>query len=269
MLKLNDSIERILVISDVHSFLEPLKEFERYVAKLPGRSQVVVGGDLFLGGTKPLETLDWVRKNSGEFVVMGNHDENVLKKIPPGDYPVYTEEGAAQRLSAAQKNYLKQFPAKLEVKWREKTIRFLHGHRDLNGKIVGADSWQSKPAELLARYGDPKIALTVLGHTHFSFVRQEGNILLADSGSACLTINAVRKKKGEIISQDDADRPLSSDIRSSFLSITERQGKLLVEIIRFDYNRQTALEELIQAGLPAHKIEHLKEWLSQGIYQLF
>ncbi|MCK5578496.1 MAG: metallophosphoesterase family protein [Planctomycetes bacterium] len=263
-LKLNDDVDRLLVVSDVHSFLTPLQEFDKCRAKLPGRAQVIVGGDLFLGGSQPVETLEWVQKNAGEFVVLGNHDENVLRMPSAGDYPIYTEKGAWQRLSGDQKDYLSQFPYKLEVRWRDQIIRLTHGHRDLAGRSIPGESFRSKPRELIDRYGDSKVALTILGHTHFSFTRKEGDIFLANSGTTCLPINAVREKDGTVVSQDDSKNPLSADVRGSFLNVTENKGELSVEIGRFDYDREAILEEIVK-DRPT-RLKFWKSWLADGIY---
>ena len=59
-----------------------------------------------------------------------------------------------------------------------------------------------------------------------------------------------------VIAQEDGPvfEP-GGDLRSTFLSVVEQGGELVVEIIRFDYDREEALQRLEQAGYP-----HMQRW---------
>jgi len=147
ILEVDDAVERLLFASDLHAFIEPLEAFDEVRAPFPGPTQVVVGGDLFLGGNTPVETLEWVRAQAGQFAVLGNHDEVVLKGSE-GNHPPYTEEGAYDGLDTCQIDYLRNLAEALEIRWKGKQIRVLHRHRTLVGEAV---SWLAKPRQLMER----------------------------------------------------------------------------------------------------------------------
>jgi len=247
---LEQSVDRLVVVSDLHAFLGPLCKIDEWRAKLPGRSQVIVNGDLFSTGTEPLETLQWVRARAGEFVVMGNHDEEVLE-LSPGHHPLYDAAGVSEALTVDQRQYVSQFPYRLEVHWRGHLLRLMHGHRTLSGQMRPPDSFMTKPSQLVRLYGDPNVDLTILGHTHFAFLHQDGDTIVANCGSVSLPILAVRKDGEGVIPQTDAlVLEPEGDLRSTFLSVSEGEGALAVEIVRFGYDRGEALQRLEQVGYP-------------------
>jgi predicted phosphodiesterase len=252
---LDHAVDRLVVVSDLHAFLGPLHKIDEWRAGLSGRSQLIVNGDLFSTGTEPLETLRWVRERAGEFVVAGNHDEEVLQRAE-GSHPLYETAGVSQVLTDEQRVYVGQFPYKLEIRWRDYLLRLMHGHRTLSGQMRPPDSFMTKPSQLMRLYGDPAVDLTILGHTHFAFVRRDKGVFLANCGSVSLPILAVRQKNGTLVVQGDGSvlEP-DGDLRSTFLSVGERRGTLEVEVVRFSYNHGEALQRLEKAGYP-----HMQRW---------
>ena len=252
---LDHAVDRLVVVSDLHAFLGPLHKIDEWRDGMPGRSQVIVNGDLSSTGTEPLETLRWVQEHAGELVVMGNHDEEVVQRAE-GSYPLYDTAGVSQALTDGQREYVSQFPYKLEIRWRGHLLRLMHSHRTLSGQMRPSSSFMTKPSQLVRLYGDSGVDLTILGHTHFAFVRREGDVLLANCGSVSLPIRAVRKEDGTVIAQGDGPvlEP-GGDLSSTFLSVAEQGGELAVEIIRFDYDREEALQKLELAGYP-----HMHRW---------
>ena len=85
-------VDSLLVVSDLHSFIEPLEALDVELASRPGSAQVVVAGDIISGGANPAETVEWVRRNAGDFAVLGNHDEVAILG-GEGDHPPYSEAG--------------------------------------------------------------------------------------------------------------------------------------------------------------------------------
>jgi len=259
----DDAVERLLFMSDLHGLLEPLDAFDELRAGYAEPSQVIVGGDLFVVGVKPAETVDWVRENAGQFAVLGNHDIGALKGSD-GHYGPYTEPGSYECLDAAQIEYMRSLPEALEVRWRGKRIRLMHGHRTLAGEAV---SWLTKPRELTRVFADPEVDLTVIAHTHYPFVRETGGTLVANCGSMGMVLLGYTRADGTVEPQGDESTftPVPRAL-SSFLSMTTQGDALSVDIVRFDYDRDRTTEMLREAGDPDFGTwEH---WLNTGVYRL-
>ena len=259
-LEVNGDIDSLLVVSDLHSFIEPLEVIDAMIASWPGSVQVVVAGDILSGGASPVETLEWVRTHAGEFAVLGNHDEASLRG-GDGDAPAYTEAGGYQRLDRPQIQYLQALPSVLELTWKGKLIRVTHGHRRLSGEDV---SWKAKPSDLICWFGDPAVALTIVGHTHHPFVAEQDGCRVANSGSTAGLLLGVQHPDGSISSWgDEAVFIAPAKIYSTFLAITVQRGELQVAIERFDYDRASALARLREAKDP--NFEARKRWLETGV----
>ena len=239
----DDSIERLLIVSDVHAFIEPLHVFDKLRAAMRGKSQVVFNGDLYCGGVRPVEATDWVMRNAGELATLGNHDEDALRGNE-GSQPPFTEAGAWQRLRDDQRDWLRIRPHRLELSWRGRRIVAMHGHLTREGRPI---PWYATPEEQIAAFGESDADLCLTGHTHFAFVRQSHNIHVANSGSMFAAIVA-RDERGVIRAQSGKPEVSPDDeTRCSFLSVTESQQKVHVEIVRFDYDRKASIVELERA----------------------
>ncbi len=243
-MRLDDAIDRLVIVSDLHAYRGPLAAFEECLAALPGRSQVCVDGDLFEGGIDPAETVAWVRKHAEGFTARGNHDAGVLGERLNGEFPPDTERGAYAKLNADQIGFLRELPDAILIQWRGRTIRMMHGHMTPGG-LPG--HWLWVPEESMNAFGDAGVDLTVTAHTHFPFVMRRSGGFLANTGSLSIPIVKVLMPDGSIHYQSGDERsPAHDDFRSSFLSVTEDAGGLEVEIVRFDYDREAALRRLLR-----------------------
>ena len=228
IIHLDNSIDRLAVVSDLHACREPLIPFEECLAALPGRSQVFINGDLFEGGIDPVETVEWVRKNAQGFTVRGNHDAGVLREDLDGNFPSDTERGAYPKLNADHIRFLRELPEFLLIQWRSKTIRMMHGHRTPSGQ---KGHWLWVPGQAMKVFGNASVDLTLVAHTHFPFVMKRNGCFLANSGSLSNPIVMVRMRDHSILYKSgDAESPANNDFRSSGFSVTEKNGALEVEI---------------------------------------
>lgn len=242
---IDDAVDHLLILSDLHAHLPPLAAFEQVRKGLNGgTSRVLFNGDLFYGGPKPLETAQWIFENAGELATVGNHDESMLlNDVGDGNGNAYTEAGAYMRLSDELREYFRQRPHRLVVKWRGKRIVLMHGHRTMNGEMK---SFMSTPTEQFAAFADPAADLFVAGHTHNPFVRDRDDGIFANSGSMSLQILGVRLTNRMHVQSGEAE--IEPDVHPSFLDVTEAEGNLNVKIVRFDYDREAALRDLVEAG---------------------
>src|SRR2546427_11004549 len=100
----------IAVISDIHGILWALEAVLQDLDRL-GPSQVIVAGDLALGGPRPAECVEFVRRR-GYPAIRGNTDE-WLTSAP--DSVTDAIGWAATQLSDADRRYL----AGLSFLWRD------------------------------------------------------------------------------------------------------------------------------------------------------
>ncbi|MBI2441224.1 MAG: metallophosphoesterase family protein [Lentisphaerae bacterium] len=261
--RLDDQLDRLIILSDLHAHLPALTAFTECCAKLKGRSQVLFNGDLFFGGPNPAEAARWLMATAGALATLGNHDEGMLKGAQ-GEHPPYTEEGAFVRLNSEQRDYFRALPRRLILQWRGKKIVLVHGHADpTTGEEV---SWQALPDEQIARFLDPSADLCATGHTHYAYVRQVGRTTFANSGSPSLPILAVLDKTGLRPQSGKKELGADDDPRSTFLEVTESAGRLNVEIVRFDYDRAAAARALEDLNHP--RVSVIRRWLADGILEV-
>jgi predicted phosphodiesterase len=262
--QLPDSVDRLLIVGDIHSYLQPLQVFDALRARMAERTEVLFNGDLFQGGAKPVETAQWVLSNVGDLATVGNHDEAMLRGTGGSVQPPFTEAGAYQRLSKNQREYFRNRPHRLVLTWRGKNIVLMHGHIRMDGH---PGSWMAPPEEQIARFSEPAVDLFVTSHTHCAFVREVVNGYFANTGSVSATLLGVEEKSGlHVQSGKDTIGP-DDDRRSSFLSVSESEGSLRVDIERFEYDREAALKDLEDAGHP--EIDLIRRWLTEGILRVY
>jgi predicted phosphodiesterase len=262
-IEVDGGVDALLLVSDLHSFIEPLEALDLKFASRPGSAQIVVAGDLISGGASPAEAVEWARQNAGEFALLGNHDETALLG-GEGDHPPYSETGGYLRLDQRQAEYYRSLPHVLELAWNGHVIRVIHGHRTFLGENV---SWMTKPSEMLARFGDPAVAITVTAHTHHPFVAEHNGCRVANCGSVCGLLLGREHKDGTISSWgDEAVFEAPPQIYSTFLALTVESGELKVAIERFDYDRAAAIQRLRDVNDPF--VEVRQRWLETGVVRV-
>lgn len=260
--QLDETYDRLLVVSDIHGHVLPIKQFDELRQAFGERSRIVFNGDLFSGGARPVEVTRWVRENAGDLATIGNHDEVMLQGAD-GDQPPYTEPGAYQRLDEEQRDYFRRLPHRLVLLWRGKRIVLMHGHLTPSG---GPGSWQAVPDEQITNFADADADLCIVSHTHYAFVRRNIGRIFANSGTMCAPILGVQREDRLHVQSGAKALDPDEDRRCSFLAVSESGGHLEVQIIRFDYDRQAALQDMERAGNPS--MAYFRKWLFEGILDM-
>ena len=261
----DDSIGCLVVISDSHAVYEALVGLDQKLATLPGQWRMFFAGDMFHGGVDAVETLNWLRTHAEGGIIRGNHDAITAIQPKPDDGNRPGTDGAAlAALSPEGYEFTQQLPEQLNISWRGKKIRIMHGQLAPDGQTEV--SWLATPKELMKVFGDPAFDLTISGHTHYAFVRREGNRFIANAGSTTWPVVSVVMQDGSVHSQAGDEPPADGgDFRSSFLVVTEQSGELAVEVVRFGYDQQGLLARLAKIEGLSVPVEYWRNLFATGV----
>jgi putative phosphoesterase len=204
---------RIAIVSDVHGNLVALEavleDLERTKPDL-----VVHGGDLAWRGPRPVECVDRIRE-LGWPGVIGNMDRALETHLHEGSVAWTAEQLGEERVA-----WLQSQP----MEWRkEDELALVHA--------VPGDLWQAvlpdaDDGELQAVYGPLGARLAVYCHIHRPYVREIGDLTVANTGSVGL--------------------PYDGDPRSSYLLVTDSR----CENRRVAYDVERAVAEVEAVGQP-------------------
>jgi predicted phosphodiesterase len=224
---------KIAIVSDIHGNLTAFKAVLRDLYS-QNVAQVLIGGDLVLGGRQPTEVLDLLLEK-GWPAVLGNTDAFVLKVADgiadPSDPDFPMAAWAAERLRPHHLAYLRILPSLLR--------RHLPNNREL--VLVHATPWNiteivlpDAPDDLARRImREGQADAVVYGHIHSPYCRTVDRGLLVSVG-------------GVAWSNDQDSRPAYS------ILVVARD--ISVEVRRVPYDAAAELAAIDQSGLPLSDI---------------
>lgn len=262
---IDSDVDRLLFVSDLHGYREPLNALDAEIDAMAGRTEVVAAGDLIMGGLDAPEAVQWVRDRCGPLSVRGNHDSR-RPDAPQHDAPPDGEAGSWAALTADLADYLACMPDTLMLQWRGASIRVMHGSRSASGEHV---SWLANPDTVAGAFCGPDVDLVVVGHTHFPFVRELEGCLVANCGSVSLPIRRVLMKDGSVHYQSGAGGPSCEDSNEcTFVCVEHTCDGLRPEIVRFDYDRRAALARFSTEDRLAQPIAFKEQFLLNATVDL-
>lgn len=184
----------IAIISDIHGNLWALEAVLRELDRL-SPAQVVVAGDLAVGGPRPAECVELVRRR-GYPAIRGNTDEWVTTA------PARITDGigwTAVRLEEADRRFLSGLP----FLWRQESaagdLVVVHATPWSISDVVAPDA----PETLVVRmFEEANAAAVVYGHIHVAHVRESGGRLLVNPGSVGLPFDGDRGAAYALLSDD-------------------------------------------------------------------
>ena len=244
--EVDPAVQRLVVVSDLHAYREPLEDLDQRLAQFTEPYLVLVNGDIVGGGIDGRFALEWTMLRAAGRTTRGNHDSAIFEYLDAGatlseSAAADTELGAFRELAPDQLEFVRALPDVLQVRWRGRTLRLMHGHFNL--RTPEGTNWRLTPGELTQRFGDPAVDLTVIGHTHYPFVSHSAEGSVANPGSVAAPLFRYLSESGQEIDRRADDPNLSvNDARPSFLTITESGGQLQPTIERFEYDRTKLLE---------------------------
>lgn len=159
-------MERIALVSDIHSNIYALDAFMNYIDKECTVSQILNMGDFIQIGPNPTEVFDIVMNDSRFVNIMGNgeamfFDKEILKR--------YESEAAHRdwviaKLGSERMERLKQVPLHRIVEIEDK--KFLMVHARMNSVIDSPLLYDKRTLEEFISDYDADVNYVLIGHTH-------------------------------------------------------------------------------------------------------
>jgi predicted phosphodiesterase len=225
---------RIVVISDIHSNLEAL---EAVAKSLPAYDELYCLGDIVGYGPQPNEVVKRLQELKPTVVLMGNHDDAVVRDDTEGfsTHAATAVKWTRRAISATNLGYLQGLKPVAKVERDGKALALFHGSpRDplseyvypgLPGR-VGRDFVKMSEAEIV-----------LLGHTHMPMLYRFDGSILANPGSV--------------------GQPRDGDRRASFAVLTVAHSETKFEVHRVEYEVEPVAQRIIKSGLPSFLAERL------------
>ena len=225
---------KIAVLSDIHSNIVALQAVTQHVESW-GPDLVMVAGDLVNRGPRPVECLRLVQekqRSSGWRVLLGNHEEYVIKHARPAE-PRSGPHFEARRVAywtyqqfGGDVSALKAMPLSQRVCAPDGS-EGLFTHASMRGTRDGVYT-NTPDDELRQQMGKPLPGLFCVGHTHMPLLRHLNGTLVVNAGAAGL--------------------PFDGDTRASYAQITWRNQRWEAAIIRVDYDHRQAERDFVDSG---------------------
>ncbi len=203
----------IAVLGDIHGNLWALEAVLAELDRL-GPTQVVVTGDLALGGPRPEECVTLIRQR-GYPTIRGNTDE-WLTTAPGQIHDAIS--WASARLGEANRRFLAELPFLWRFPRTTGDIVVVHAAPWSISDVIAPDA----PLPLVRRvFDEANAAVVVYGHIHIAYVRDVAERLLVNAGSVGL--------------------PFDGDSRASYVQLRERGAKWEAILRRVPYDVAAAI----------------------------
>lgn len=220
---------RVAIVSDIHSNLPALEAVKDRVEQM-APDLVICAGDVVGYGASPNECC-MIMAGWSKHTVFGNHDFAALRRDPDGmnQYAARAIRWTADALDAESKAYLGRLKGSARLRMGDLECVVHHGSlRSIWEYLYEEDVNQGMLDEAGAQ-------VLVFGHTHVPYVRRYQGRVIVNPGSV--------------------GQPRDGDPRASF-AILER-APLRCDIVRVDYDIQSASDAILGAGLPDMLAERL------------
>ena len=159
-------MERIAIITDIHSNIHALKVFMNYIDTECNVSRILNLGDFIQIGPNPTEVFDIVMNDSRFVNIMGNSEAMFFDKSIMEQYEseVSHQDWVIKKLGCNRMERLKGVPLKRIVEINNK--KFLMIHSRPNSVTDAPLLYQKKPFEEFIFDYDADVNYVLIGHTH-------------------------------------------------------------------------------------------------------
>lgn len=218
---------KIAVISDIHANLIALKTVLEDIKK-QNCDKIFCLGDLAMAGPQPVETVDFIMKQTDWTIIQGNTDklivdysselfENMMNTFPLMAKALRED---VKVLSEDQKEFLRKLPPQKELEIEGVKILLVHGSPRRNNE----DILPNLPIEQVEEIIDGVNAdLILCGHTHMPAGYQTNT-------------------KQTVINDGSVGRPMTEDLKACYLILDINNGGFTAEHRLLDYDREKAAE---------------------------
>lgn len=218
---------KIAVISDIHANLIALKTVLEDIKK-QNCDKIFCLGDLAMAGPQPVETVDFIMKQTDWTIIQGNTDklivdysselfENMMNTFPLMAKALRED---VKVLSEDQKEFLRKLPPQKELEIEGVKILLVHGSPRRNNE----DILPNLPIEQVEEIIDGvKADLILCGHTHMPAGYQTNT-------------------KQTVINDGSVGRPMTEDLKACYLILDINNGGFTAEHRLLDYTREKAAE---------------------------
>lgn len=159
-------MERVALVSDIHSNIHALEAFMNYIDNECPVSQILNMGDFIQIGPNPTEVYDIVM-NDGRFVnIMGNGEYMFFDKGTKRHYEMELEhqDWVIKQLGPERMERLKQVPLQRIVEIENK--KFFMVHTRINSVIDSPLLYDNKTLEEFIADYNVDVNYVLIGHTH-------------------------------------------------------------------------------------------------------
>jgi putative phosphoesterase len=216
---------KIAVLSDIHSNSEALQA----VSKNLDVDRILVLGDSIGYGANPNEVLDWLQENEC-ICIKGNHEEAVISGETGWFNPFAARAilWTRDRITSANLAFIESLEAKKIVAFGGLKVAMCHGSpNDPLYEYVYKETHEHLFDYYLQKENSNVIAM---GHTHLPF----------------LWVG----KNGAVLNPGSVGQPRDGDKRASFAIINVEDDVPVVEHYRVEYDIDSAVKKILEAGLP-------------------
>lgn len=208
-------------MSDIHGNLGALEAVLQDLDRL-GPSQVIVAGDLALGGPQPAACVELIRRR-GFPTIRGNTDEWLTGNPTDTTDPI---GWTSAQLSAADRRYLAGLPFLWRLPRPVGDLVVVHATPWSIGDVVRPDA----PEPLVTRvFAEAGATAVVYGHIHVAYVREVAGKVLVNPGSVGL--------------------PFDGDQRASY-AVLDADGRWRASLRRVAYDVAGVMAESRRSGNP-------------------
>lgn len=170
---------KIAVLSDVHGFSPALQDVLQHIRR-QDVDQIVVAGDLCVGGPDPAGSIHLIRGHSCS-ALFGNTDQELLSNDHSADEEL---RWTRRQLSSDDLDWLRGLPFSVRIPHPDKAgespesdLLVVHANpTDVNRHL----SPNASDRELLDIIGDESARTIAFGHLHVAYTRQAGPHALVD-----------------------------------------------------------------------------------------
>ena len=227
-------LDRVMVISDIHSNLEALQAVLSRAEAL----RIWCLGDIVGYGADPNEVIKAIREHDA-IALMGNHDYAAVTGDTGGfnARAAMTAKWTKNTLTEESAAYLRSLPAERRVQLGNVPGYLAHGSPDsAMWEYVEPRTHSELFGHYLQRLG---VKFVGLGHTHVPYVEEVEGV-------------------GTVFNPGSVGQPRDGDSRAAYAVLSlAAGGRVQVEELRVEYDLEGAASKIIAAGLPPTNAERL------------